>query len=157
MLGLFLYSVAIEFLLSTRHDQAILNTFKDNLMVRILGLTAALLSLTACATTENLMHKAKGVVHASSTPLEQVLKTQPNLASELNALEIRQVFNRVESPTAAQVTVLESGLMDDSVSAIRTTYQFKFIDEQWNLVDKKAAYKCSRGKNTKTFQTAVCP
>ena len=126
-------------------------------MLRILGLTAALLSLTACATTENLMDKAKGVVHSSSTPLEQVLKAQPNLASELNALEIRQVFNRVESPTAAQVTVLESGLMDDSVSAIRTTYQFKFIDEQWNLVDKKAAYKCSRGKNTKTFQTAVCP
>ena len=126
-------------------------------MLRILGLTAALLSLTACATTENLMYKAKGVVHASSTPLEQVLKTQPNLASELNALEIRQVFNRVESPTAAQVTVLESGLMDDSVSAIRTTYQFKLIDEQWNLVDKKSVYKCSRGKNTKTFQTAVCP
>ena len=126
-------------------------------MLRVFALTALLASLTACATTENLFNKAKGVVHSSYTPLEQVLKAQPNLESELNTVEIRQVFNRVEAPTAAQVTVLESRLLDDSVSAIRTTYQFKLVDEQWNLVDKKAAYKCSRGSNTKTFQTAVCP
>jgi hypothetical protein len=126
-------------------------------MLRALALTAVLASLTACATTENLFNQAKGVVHSSHTPFEQVLKAQPNLESELNAVEIRQVFNRVESPTAAQVTVLESGLLDDSVSAIRTTYQFKLVDEQWNLVDKKSTYKCSRGNNTKTFQTAVCP
>jgi hypothetical protein len=126
-------------------------------MLRIFAVTTVLLSLTGCATTENLMNKAKGVVTSTHTPLEQVLKAQPNLESELNSVEIRQVFNRVESPTAAQVTVLESGLMDDSVSAIRTTYQFKWVDEQWNLVEKKAAYKCSRGDNTKTFQTALCP
>ena len=125
-------------------------------MLRVLGFSTLLLSLTACTTTENLFNKAKGVVPASYTPLEQVFKAQPNLEAELSSIEIRQVFNRVESPSAAQITVLESGLMDDSVSAIRTTYQFKLMDKEWSLVDKKAAYKCSRGDNTKTFQVEIC-
>lgn len=126
-------------------------------MLRIFTLTTVMLSLAACATTENLMHKAKEAVSTSHTPMQQVFKAQPHLQSNLNSVEIRQVFNRVESPTVAQITVLESGLMDDSVTAIRTTYQFKLLNEQWNLVDKKASYKCSRGENTKTFQTSLCP
>ena len=157
MLGLFLYTLATELWLSAGHDQILLNKLRIKLMLRVLALAAVCVSLSACATTENLLTKAKGVVYSSYTPLEQVLKAQPNVESELNSVEIRQVFNRVESPNAAQVTVLESGLMDDSVSAIRTTYQFKLMDKEWNLVDKKAAYKCSRGDNTKTFQAALCP
>ena len=107
---------------------------------------------TGCATTSKLIPFV-----GSETPMQQVLKAQPEIVKEHNNTSVQQVFNRVESPTVSRITVIQTGLMDDSVSAIRTTYQFKFIDEQWNLVDKKAAYKCSRGKNTKTFQTAVCP
>ena len=85
-----------------------------------------------------------------------MLKAQPDLVKNQNSLSIRQVFNRVESPTAAQIAVIESNLMDDSVSAIRTDYVFKRTDGDWKLQDTKKSYRCARGKNTKTFQTAAC-
>lgn len=109
--------------------------------------------MAGCATTKDLVSK----VGTSHTPLEQVLKAQPDLKTELNTVEIRQVFNSVESPTVAQVMVLRAGLMDDSVSATRTTYSFKLHGNEWKQVDKKDEFKCGRGKNTKTFQTALCP
>jgi hypothetical protein len=46
--------------------------------------------------------------------LAQVLKERPDLRNELATVEIRQYFNTVESPTAAEVKVTETGLLDDS-------------------------------------------
>ena len=123
------------------------------MMKTLLVATACMGLLAGCATTKGLVSK----VSTSHTPLEQVLKANPDLKTELNTVEIRQVFNRVESPNVAQVMVLQAGLMDDSVSAIRTVYSFKLQDSDWKQVNKEEAYKCLRGKNTKTFQTARCP
>ena len=123
------------------------------MMKKLLVATTCLGLLAGCATTKNLVSK----VGPSHTPLEQVLKANPDLKTALNMIEIRQVFNRVESPNVAQVMVLQAGLMDDSVSATRTTYSFKLQDKDWKQVNKEEAYKCLRGKNTKTFQTALCP
>ena len=115
--------------------------------------TAVCLGLLAgCATTQNLVNK----VSSSDTPLAQVLKQRPDLVKELSTVEIRQFFNSVESPTAAQVKVTETGLMDDSVRSIRTIYSFKHVNNDWKLVETEKSYQCMRGKNTKTFQTAVC-
>lgn len=91
------------------------------------------------------------------TPLQQLYHLQPELATELNQVSVQQVFNRVESPTAAQVTVIQSGLMDDSVNAIRTVYQFKRQDTgHWALQQTMISYKCQRGDNKKSFQTQPC-
>ncbi len=98
------------------------------------------------------MHK----VGNSETPLAQVLKERSDLRKELSTVEIRQYFNRVENPTSAEVKVTETGLMDDSVNTIRTVYNFKLEGRTWVQVAKKEEYKCARGKNTKTFQTAKC-
>lgn len=51
----------------------------------------------------------------------------------------------------------ETGLMDDSVRSIRTIYSFKLVDGDWEKVKTEKSYQCLRGKNTKTFQKAVCP
>ena len=56
------------------------------------------------------------------------------------------MFNRVESPTVSRITVIQTGLMDDSVSAIRTEYSFKLVDEKWQLQNKQKSYQCARGK-----------
>lgn len=111
------------------------------------------LGLTGCQTTQDVISK----VHAPSTPLEQVLKQRSDLLNELATVEIRQYFNRVENPTSAEVKLTETGLMDDSVNSIRTVYNFKLEGRNWVEVAKKEEYKCVRGKNTKTFQTAKCP
>ena len=110
--------------------------------------------LSGCATTEKLAQK----VHLSSsdTPLGQVLKEKSDLVRNLSTVEFRQYFNNVEAPTVADVKVTETGLMDDSVSAIRTTYSFKLKNKRWEQVSKKEEYRCARGQNTKDFQTALC-
>lgn len=132
-------------------------------------LTSLLLvgSLTACNTVKSLYSKDKKdqssvstpteKISASDTPLQQLFKLQPELAEALNSVSIQQVFNNAESPTAAQLTVVNSGLLDDSVSAIRTVYQFKQQSESWTLTKTETSFKCHRGPNTKSFQDKVCP
>ncbi len=100
-------------------------------MLRLVSVSALCLGLLAgCATTKNLVNK----VSSSDTPLAKVLKERPDLVKELSTVEIRQFFNSVEAPTAAQVKVTETGLMDDSVRSIRTIYSFKHMDNDWKLI-----------------------
>lgn len=120
-------------------------------LITVSALGVALLS--GCATTQNIISQ----VTPTETPLAQVLKQRPDLRKELATVEIRQYFNRVEAPTAAEVKITETGLMDDSVRSIRSIYHFKNVNGQWQQGDVQTAYLCARGKNTKTFQSKKCP
>ena len=112
------------------------------------------LVFTGCATTQKLVSQVSG---GSDTPIAQVLNERSDLRKNLSTVELRQYFNQVENPTAAEVKLTETGLMDDSVKSIRSIYRFKNVDGQWQRIDKTQEYQCLRGKNTKTFQTAKCP
>ena len=125
-------------------------------MLRLLSASVICIGLlSGCASTEKLMSKVN--IGSSESPLQQVLKDHPDLKKASSNVDIRQVFNQVESPTAAQVIVTQTGLMDDSVRAVRTVYAFKNIKEDWRLQDTQKTYQCARGKSTKSFQTALCP
>ncbi|QIC77003.1 MULTISPECIES: hypothetical protein [Acinetobacter] len=123
-------------------------------MFRFAAMAGLAIAVTGCATTQNIVSK---VTPSAETPLAQVLKERPDLRKQLATVELRQFFNNVESPTAAQVKVTETGLMDDSVRSIRTIYSFKLVDGDWEKVKTEKSYQCLRGKNTKTFQKALCP
>ncbi|WP_104488341.1 hypothetical protein [Acinetobacter indicus] len=123
-------------------------------MFRFAAMAGLAIAVTGCATTQNIVSK---VTPSAETPLAQVLKERPDLRKQLATVELRQFFNNVESPTAAQVKVTETGLMDDSVRSIRTIYSFKLVNGDWEKVKIEKSYQCLRGKNTKTFQKAVCP
>lgn len=123
-------------------------------MFRFAAMAGLAIAVTGCATTQNIVST---VTPSAETPLAQVLKERPDLRKQLATVELRQFFNNVESPTAAQVKVTETGLMDDSVRSIRTIYSFKLVDGDWEKVKTEKSYQCLRGKNTKTFQKAVCP
>ncbi|SPL69735.1 hypothetical protein [Acinetobacter stercoris] len=114
-----------------------------------------LAAFSGCATTKNLVNKVG--VGAAETPLAQVLSERSDLKKNLATVEIRQYFNRVESPTVAEVKVTETGLLDDSVRSIRTVYSFKNLDGQWKRVNTQKEYQCYRGGNTKAFQKGKCP
>ena len=121
-------------------------------MFRLVVTSAICLGLlSGCATTQNLVNKVSG----SETPLAQVLKDRPDLRKDLATIEIRQYFNRAENPTAAEVKVTETGLLDDSVKSIRTIYRFKSVNNDWQKVSSQEEYQCARGKN-KGFQTKKC-
>ena len=122
-------------------------------MIRLIAASAMCLGiLSGCATTQNIVNK----VSSSGTPLAQVLSERSDLRKDLSTVEIRQYFNQVENPTAAEVKVTETGLLDDSVKSIRTIYRFKNMNDDWKLIDTQKAYQCARGKN-KGFQSARCP
>lgn len=123
-------------------------------MFRFAAMAGLAIAVTGCATTQDIVSK---VTPSAETPLAQVLKERPDLRKQLATVELRQFFNNVESPTAAQVKVTETGLMDDSVRSIRTIYSFKLVNGDWEKVKTEKSYQCLRGKNTKTFQKAVCP
>ncbi|MDM1300620.1 MULTISPECIES: hypothetical protein [Acinetobacter] len=123
-------------------------------MFRFAAMAGLAIAVTGCTTTQNIVSK---VTPSAETPLAQVLKERPDLRKQLATVELRQFFNNVESPTAAQVKVTETGLMDDSVRSIRTIYSFKLVNGDWEKVKTEKSYQCLRGKNTKTFQKAVCP
>lgn len=127
--------------------------YGEFVMLRLVSVSALCLGLLAgCATTKNLVDK----VSSPDTPLATVLKERPDLVKELSTVEIRQFFNSVEAPTAAQVKVTETGLMDDSIRSVRTIYSFKHVDNDWKLIETEKSYQCMRGKNTKNFQTEKC-
>ena len=122
-------------------------------MIRLIAASAMRLGiLSGCATTQNIVNK----VSSSGTPLAQVLSERSDLRKDLSTVEIRQYFNQVENPTAAEVKVTETGLLDDAVKSIRTIYRFKNVNDDWKLIDTQKAYQCARGKN-KGFQSARCP
>ena len=122
-------------------------------MIRLIAASAMCLGiLSGCATTQNIVNK----VSSSGTPLAQVLSERSDLRKDLSTVEIRQYFNQVENPTAAEVKVTETGLLDDSLKSIRTIYRFKNVNDDWKLIDTQKAYQCARGKN-KGFQSARCP
>ena len=122
-------------------------------LVTVAALCVAM--FTGCATTQKIANKVG--VGGSATPLSQVLKERDDLHKDLATVEIRQYFNRVESPTAAEVKVTQTGLMDDSVKSERTVYKFKNVEGEWKKTGELKEYQCHRGKNTKAFQTANCP
>ncbi|WP_313660316.1 hypothetical protein [Acinetobacter variabilis] len=125
-------------------------------MLRLLTVTILGLGVmtSGCTTTQKVIAKVQS---SSDTPLDQVLKMRPDLREELATVEIRQFFNRVESPTVGQVKVTETGLMDDSVRSIQTIYHFRKEEKNWKMHNTEKLYQCVRGSNTKTFQKAVCP
>ncbi|MFW2045294.1 MULTISPECIES: hypothetical protein [Acinetobacter] len=125
-------------------------------MLRLLAVTILGLGVmtSGCTTTQKVIAKVQS---SSDTPLDQVLKMRPDLREELATVEIRQFFNRVESPTVGQVKVTETGLMDDSVRSIQTIYHFRKEDKNWKMHNTEKLYQCVRGSNTKTFQKAACP
>lgn len=125
-------------------------------MLRLLAVTILGLGVmtSGCTTTQKVIAKVQS---SSDTPLDQVLKMRPDLREELATVEIRQFFNRVESPTVGQVKVTETGLMDDSVRSIQTIYHFRKEEKNWKMHNTEKFYQCVRGSNTKTFQKAACP
>ena len=92
-----------------------------------------------------------------NSPIELVLGKVKDF-QDFRILDIRQEFNTPESgKTEAKVILTREGIADDSVSAERTTYEFKFDQGQWKEVSHEDSWRCGRGSDTKTFHTTLCP
>lgn len=125
----------------------------------IMALTLpALLTTLAIAQEDNSAEEAIGY----RTPIQAILAENNFLDhEELSTITLTQKLNRVESPDAVMITLTESGLLDDSISAIRTTYIVKqsIQDETpiWVIDEKFTEQKCQRGEEPHTFTSDLCP
>ena len=124
----------------------------ENMKIAMLSVLVGAVMMTGCASVQRI----SGVGHAE-TPLAHILKLKPELKNELVTTEIRQYFDKAESPTVGVVKVTETNLMDDSVKTIRTIYNFNLVQGKWMLAKTSQEYQCHRAKNKTKFQTAKCP
>lgn len=63
----------------------------------------------------------------------------------------------VENPRQITISVTDSGLLDDSVSARRTILVFERQDWHWQLRDVQESWRCQRGSDTQHFHRRLCP
>ena len=118
-----------------------------------------LLSLTILASTQiSLAEDLASEMTYYTTPLQVVIQDKLLLEQEeLSTIALTQELNSVENPNQVIITLTESGLLDDSVQALQTTYDIKKDEHGWYLEDKEVAYQCARGENTKDFVIDLCP
>lgn len=92
------------------------------------------------------------------SPLQAVLADNNFVENtELSTLNLSQQINRAESATKAMITLTESGLMDDSIAAIKTTYFIKQNDDaMWVIDEKFETQKCRRGEDSGIFTSERC-
>ncbi|MGV3525813.1 MAG: hypothetical protein ACO1RX_16440 [Candidatus Sericytochromatia bacterium] len=63
----------------------------------------------------------------------------------------------VENPRQITISVMDSGLLDDSVAARRTVLVFERQDWHWQLRDVEESWRCQRGADTQQFHQRLCP
>lgn len=101
---------------------------------------------------------AETEITSFQTPLQAVLADNNFIENtELPNVTLSQDLNRGESANKVMITLTESGLMDDSIAAIKTIYFIKQNDDATWIIDEKfESRKCRRGEDAGVFTTDRC-
>lgn len=91
-------------------------------------------------------------------PIPLAIKMMGNsFQPDVSNVVITQHTNRVESPDSVEVSIVESGLLDDSVEAIKTIFTFILKDDKWILEKPQdVLIKCYEGRGHKDFSPETC-
>jgi hypothetical protein len=54
------------------------------------------------------------------------------------------------------VTILQEGLADDSVAAVRTVLRYEPAGDGWRLVSSKRTQRCQPGRGHQAFGSGDC-
>ncbi|MFV9998293.1 MAG: hypothetical protein AB8W37_12200 [Arsenophonus endosymbiont of Dermacentor nuttalli] len=91
-------------------------------------------------------------------PIPLAIKMMGNsFQPDVSNVVITQRTNRIESPDSVEVSIEESGLLDDSVEAIKTIFTFILKDDKWMLEKTQdVLIKCYEGREHKDFSPETC-
>ncbi|MDR5617564.1 hypothetical protein [Arsenophonus sp.] len=91
-------------------------------------------------------------------PIPLAIKMMGNsFQPDVSNVVITQRTNRVESPDSVEVSIVESGLLDDSVEAIKTIFTFILKDDKWILEKPQdVLIKCYESRGHKDFSPETC-
>lgn len=120
----------------------------------LLSLSLPLLFLNASIAEEEITEAIETVY---ATPLQAVLADNPFTENELSTLSLSQELNRAGNADKVMITLIESGLMDDSIFATKNVYFLKHGEQGWRIDEKFQTQKCRRGEDTSSFISANCP
>ena len=120
-----------------------------------LGLLAlAALLLTACGSSEEKAAPTTKV-SAKSSPTELALAHVR--AGETQAAHLStSAESSPEGGGPTTVTVLQEGLADDSVAAVRTVLRYEPDGDGWRLVSSERTQRCREGRGHQEFSAADC-
>ena len=81
----------------------------------------------------------------------------PDSSGERRTLRIAVDGDGSESPRAITVTVVSSGLLDDSTAALWQQIRLERTSGVWRLVEHRTASQCWRGATGSAFVAEPCP
>jgi hypothetical protein len=100
--------------------------------------------------------EAAKLAATGATPVE--IATRVTGRFEGRTQHIVQVNEGVEAPTAARVTVIRDGLLDDSVRGDRWEIRLERTQAgAWRIADVQRAWRCRRGEPRDRFAAVKCP
>ncbi len=71
--------------------------------------------------------------------------------------QIRAETNQLESPEKVRVVLIEDGLADDSIGAVRYALEFRRVGgNNWKVQSAKRTQKCQPGRGHQGFSPAPC-
>jgi hypothetical protein len=74
----------------------------------------------------------------------------------ISNLSVTQHVNSGESPDKAMVTIEESGLLDDSVSAEKTVFTMDYQKDKWQIVNRVKTQRCYPERGHQDFSGQPC-
>jgi hypothetical protein len=118
-----------------------------------LGLLSLSVLLTACGST-----KTKTVSVSSSSNLSPTELALAHIrAGETQAVRVStSAQSSPEGGGPTTVTVLQEGLADDSVAAVKTVLRYEQQGESWRLVSSQRTQKCQPGRGHQNFAAGDC-
>jgi hypothetical protein len=91
-----------------------------------------------------------------ATPIEIALAAAGPFEGRLQ--QVIQAHEGAESPTAARVTLLRDGLLDDAVRGERWEFALRRnASGRWQIDEVRRAWRCWRGAQTDAFGATRCP
>lgn len=69
---------------------------------------------------------------------------------------VRARASQLENPSGIRVTLIEDGLPDDSIRAVRYRLEFKRAGNRWELESARRTQRCQPGRGHQGFSPKPC-
>ena len=109
----------------------------------------SLLLLSSC------VQQTTAIETSFDTPLQVALKSMEPGFSEATNFTISQKA-AVESPTTAQIEIVQTHVLDDSIQSIMTVFSLSKNNQRWTIDHQSVLQQCRPGRGHTDFSPAPC-
>ena len=115
-------------------------------------IACTMVSLISGCNTEQTNNVVK-----ENNPVQVALHSMgENFQDNVSNLSVIQHVNSGESPDKVVVTIEESGLLDDSISAEKTVFTMRYQKGRWQIVNRVKTQRCWSERGHQDFSEQPC-